>query len=508
MTDDVTRRRFLGRTLLGAAGAVVGAPACLRRAAGKPSDLRVEDVRFAFTDYRYRTPLKFGGRATDRVTVLDVICRVRTRDGRTAHGVGSMPLGNVWSFPSKTLAYDETLGAMKALTARVRDLLAGYHELAHPVDITWTLEAEYLKAAVDVAREQHLAEPIPKLCTLVVVSPFDAALHDALGKAYDRSVYGMYGPEHMTHDVSRYLGDRFKGRYLQDFVRTTPQPRMPLYHLVGALDPIEAADIPQRLDDGLPETLPEWIRYNGLTHLKIKLNGNNLEWDVERLARVDRVTTETQRARGVDRWVYSLDFNEQCPNVQYLLDFIGRVQQRVPEGFARVQYIEQPTARDLSAHRDNVMHEAAKIKPVVIDESLTDYESLQLAREMGYSGAALKACKSQSVALLLGAAIQADKMFCCVQDLTCPGASLVLSAGLSAHVPTVAAIEANARQYVPIANDGWEEKFPGLFKVTDGTVDTSILNGPGLSLPARTILDVTEGARRTPTPPAVSGAIR
>ena len=43
-------------------------------------------------------------------------------------------------------------------------------------------------------------------------------------------------------------------------------------------------------------------------------------------------------------------------------------------------------------------------------------------------------------------------MFLCVQDLTCPGASLIHSAGLAAHVPGVAAIEANGRQYCPAAN--------------------------------------------------------
>ncbi|MEZ6117829.1 MAG: hypothetical protein R3C28_14840 [Pirellulaceae bacterium] len=53
-----------------------------------------------------------------------------------------------------------------------------------------------------------------------------------------------------------------------------------------------------------------------------------------------------------------------------------------------MQYIEQPTNRDLRANPDNVMHEAAKIKPVVIDESLVDLESLLLAREVGYSGVA------------------------------------------------------------------------------------------------------------------------
>ena len=52
------------------------------------------------------------------------------------------------------------------------------------------------------------------------------------------------------------------------------------------------------------------------------------------------------------------------------------------------------------------------------------------------------------------------KVFLCVQDLTCPGASLVHSVTLAAHVPAVKAIEANARQYVPAANAAWEKRFP------------------------------------------------
>ena len=42
------------------------------------------------------------------------------------------------------------------------------------------------------------------------------------------------------------------------------------------------------------------------------------------------------------------------------------------------------------------------------------------------------------------------------------------------------AIEANARQFVPAANRGWEERFPGLFRVTDGTLEAGVLTGPGL----------------------------
>jgi len=126
------------------------------------------------------------------------------------------------------------------------------------------------------------------------------------------------------------------------------------------------------------------------------------------------------------------------------------------------------------------MHAASKLKPVVIDESLLDLESLHLARDMGYTGAALKACKGQSQSLLMAAAAQTMGLFLCVQDLTCPGASLIHSAGLAAHVPGVAAIEANARQYCPEANRPWEARFPGIFRVTDGMMKTNELTGIGL----------------------------
>jgi L-alanine-DL-glutamate epimerase-like enolase superfamily enzyme len=446
----------------------------------KPTDIRIEAVGHRYEDFDYRTPLKFGGTVVDRVTLLNVECHVRTVRSGTAKGFGSMPLGNVWSFPSRALGYDGTLAAMKALAERLATITGAYPESGHPIDLTWALEPAYLKAADEVSRQLGLAEPIPPLCTLVVGSAFDAALHDAFGKAHGLNCYATYGPDFMTHDLGHYLGPEFRGETLERYVTHQPKPRLPLYHLIGAVDPLTATDVRQPIGDGLPETLPEWIRHDGLTHLKIKLNGDDLSWDVERVVRVEQVAGEAQHQRGISRWCYSLDFNERCPNVGYLLEFLAQVRQKAPEAYERVQYIEQPTGRDLRANRANVMHEAARLRPVVIDESLIDLESLRLAREMGYTGAALKACKGQTQTLLLAAAAQKFGMFLCVQDLTCPGASLVHSAGLAAHVPGVAAIESNARQYIPAANRPWAERFPGMLRITDGTMETGLLTGPGL----------------------------
>jgi L-alanine-DL-glutamate epimerase-like enolase superfamily enzyme len=453
-----------------------GAPSV---AATRPSDVRIVDVTHGFEEFRYRTPYQFGGRSVDRVTLLNVNCRVRTGDGKEARGFGSMTLGNAWAFPAAP--QEAGLGAMRALAGECRAQTAACDDTGHPIDLFRVLEPAFLRAAADLSRALALTTPIPKLCTLVVASAFDAAIHDAYGKAFGRSCYETYGRPFMRQDLSKDLGSSFAGEFLDRYVPAAPRARMPVFHSVGASDALEAADVRTRLDDGLPNTLEEWIPRDGLIRFKIKLNGGDLAADFERVVRIDRIVTRAQAARRAADWKYSLDFNEGCPNVAYLLEFLRKLREATPTGFDRILYIEQPTARDLQKDRANVMHEAAKLRPVVIDESLTDLDSLLLAREMGYTGVALKACKGQSQAMLMAAAAQKFGMFLCVQDLTCPGASLVHSAGIAARVPGNAGIEANARQFVPSANAAWEPKFPGLFTIRDGMMRTGQLTGPGLS---------------------------
>jgi L-alanine-DL-glutamate epimerase-like enolase superfamily enzyme len=458
--------------------AFLAMPALL--ASAPATDARLDELAIAFEDFRYRAPYKFGGKEVDRVTMLNVKCRLSTRAGKSASGAASMSMGNVWSFPAPNIAYDVTLGAMKALAEKIAGITRAFTEYAHPLDVNHALEPEYVKAGAEVTRALKLPLPVPKLCVLVTASPVDAAIHDAFGRLHGLSSYAACGREFVRYDLSHYLNPEFRGEYLDRYIAPKPAPRVRMYHSVGASDALDASELKKPVGDGLPETLEQWIPYNGITAIKIKLNGAELAWDVDRVAAIDRVTTAAQSRRGFHDWVYSLDFNERCPNVQYLLDFEHRLKGKAPSAFERVQYIEQPTARDLAADRRNTMFEAAKLRPVVIDESLTGLDTLLLAREMGYTGVALKACKGQSGSLLMAAAAQKYQMFRCVQDLTCPGAALVHSVGIAAHVPGTSAVEANAREYVPVANAGWEKRFPGIFVIRDGWMRTEGLDRPGL----------------------------
>ncbi len=449
-----------------------------------PTCIKQLQLDFATESFAYRSPMKFGGRVVRDVTLVNVVCRVTNHTGQIGVGLGSMTMGNVWSWPSSLMNGEQTLAAIVELARRLTKDCDEQCLSGHPLEICWIAAQRRSEIAVGLQKDWDLPESVPALAQLLASSPLEAAIFDAHGKAANRSSYQLLGAEYLAGDLSRFLGDEFKGRTLDEFILPTPVAAMPLYHLVGALDALDERQLmesqtPANLDDGLPSTLAGWIEQDGLTHLKVKLDGADADWDLQRVLEVNRVAD--QGPRGADApWSFSLDFNERCQNEEYVLRLLDGVAQRSVGALNRLAYIEQPTHRDLKAHPENTMHRVAARLPVVIDEALIDYESLLLAREQGYSGVALKACKGHSEALLMAAAAQFHQMYLCVQDLTCVGASFLHSASLTAHLPGAAAIEGNGRQYCPEANRGWESCYPGMFDVRNGRLPTHLLSESGL----------------------------
>lgn len=447
---------------------------------GKATDVRIKEISISFEPVEYRAPLKFGGRIVSSSHLINTAVTVEAHNGKHATGHGSMPVGNVWAWPSTTLEPAETEKAMMAYAKTVVELFDAYPGYGHPLEIEFEISAEYDHQAKRLMESRGISEAMPTLAQLVCASPLDAAVHDAYGRMLKQNSFNVLSKEFCKSDLSEFLDEQFAGEYLDQYTLREPVATLPLYHLVGALDPLTDEDVKDRPNDNLPVTLGEWIKADSLTHLKIKLAGDQLEWDIARVLAVDKVAGETQAARDCDVWFYSCDFNEKCESADYVIEFLNRIKQSSPAAFDRIQYIEQPTSRNLEAENAPKMHAVAAIKPVVIDEALISYESLLQARELGYSGIALKACKGQTESLVMAAAAQKFGMFLCVQDLTCPGASFLHSCSLAARIPGVAAIEGNARQYCPAANQKWAKKLPTLFTIKNGTIDTGRLAGNGL----------------------------
>lgn len=446
----------------------------------KSTDIRILDVAVEFEPVPFRAPLKFGGRVVEHTFLINASVQVETRDRHIAIGHGSMPVGNVWAWPSADVEPPQSEQAMKAYATKFGELFADYPDYGHPLEIQFNVGAEFYHQAGKVSDKLGISEPLPELAQLVATSPIDAAIHDAFGRVHKSNSFDLLSADYCNEDLSYYLDDQFSGEYLDQYTLRKPMPTLPLYHLIGALDPLTDGDVTDRPNDDLPVTLGEWVAADGLTHLKIKLSGEDLTWDIDRVLAIEKIVADAQAARGCKDWVYSCDFNEKCQSADYVIEFLKKVKASSAEAYERIQYIEQPTSRDLEAASAAKMHEVAKLKPVVIDEALVDFESLLKCRELGYSGVALKACKGQTESLLAAAAAQKFGMFLCVQDLTCPGASFLHSSSLAARIPGIAAIEGNARQYCPGPNTKWQKYYPDMFNITNGTVATGRLSETGL----------------------------
>jgi len=126
------------------------------------------------------------------------------------------------------------------------------------------------------------------------------------------------------------------------------------------------------------------------------------------------------------------------------------------------------------------MSEVARIKPVVVDEGVTDLDDLDLAFKLGWSGIGLKTCKGHSSSLLYVAKARDAGKVVTVQDLTNPGRALVHSAGFAARIDTLMGVEYNSRQYLPHAAPDVRRRHQGLFEVRDGQVSTTTLTSLGL----------------------------
>lgn len=443
-----------------------------------PTDASIKQVSATTIHYPYRTPMKFGGRVVEAVVLQRVRVQLEDRGGqRRAVGVGEMTLGSAWAWPSQVLSPAQVEQIVIELAERAAWVASHLKMIDHPLRLSRQVVAEVTAAAQQLAGERQLPESIPQLAVLVACAAVDAAILDAYGRLHARNSFQVMGQAWTGADMGHFLGPRFEGLDLGQFVRPTPHASLGLYHLVGALDPLTASEIDHPVRDGLPETLEAWIQREGLSHLKVKLAGDDLNWDVGRVTEVDRVANRVAADR---HWHYSLDFNERCSGEDYVLDLLERVDRLSSTALPRIQYVEQPTSRHLAERRDLTMYRISRIKPVVIDESLLGIESLLTARQLGYNGIAIKSCKGQGESLLLAAAAQHLGMRVYVQDLTCIGGSFLQSAALAAHVPGVAAVEGNGRQYCPVGNRDWEDRFPPLFHIRSGAIPTELLSGEGI----------------------------
>ncbi len=444
------------------------------------SDIRIKSMEVYVENLIARTPLKFGAVVMDECPFCQVKATVENKGGKAAEGWGGIFLSDVWAWPVPELSHEDKVAAMEEVTRRYAALAAEYPDFAHPIDIFFDLEKDLARINEQVCAERNLEPAQPFLGALVCASPVDAALHDAFGNVNGIDSYCGYGPDFMG-DLSKYLGPEFAGKYAQDYIRPAYLPEIPIFHLVGGLDKLTRAEKEETdPDDGRPVSLDEWIAQDGVYCLKVKLRGNDLDWDVERTLAVHRVGRQELPKMGITQLHLTADTNEQCDSPEYIIEMLHKIREQSTDCFDSILYIEQPTERDLAASRHD-MRQLSELKPVLVDESLTDLDSFDLAMELGWSGVALKTCKGHSTDMVMAAKARELGIPYALQDLTNPSLALIHSVGMAARLHTIMGVEANSRQFFPDATTPAEQRVHGgIFTVRRGVADTSSLRGTGL----------------------------
>jgi L-alanine-DL-glutamate epimerase-like enolase superfamily enzyme len=225
-------------------------------------------------------------------------------------------------------------------------------------------------------------------------------------------------------------------------------------------------------DDGYPVHLEEWIEADGLNCLKIKLRGNDADWDYERLKSIGRI------AQSKSVGYLTTDFNCTVTEPAYVNEILDRLKIDDPATHEKILYVEQPFPYDLEAHRIDV-HSVAQRKPLFMDESAHDWEHVRLGRALGWTGVALKTCKTQTGALLSLCWAKAHGMDLMVQDLTNPMLAQIPHVLLGAHAGTIMGVESNGMQFYPEASAREAVVHPGIYRRRGGELDLSTLTGPG-----------------------------
>jgi hypothetical protein len=162
----------------------------------------------------------------------------------------------------------------------------------------------------------------------------------------------------------------------------------------------------------------------------------------------------------------------------YVNAILDRLLWEQPHIYQMILYVEQPFPYDLEANRIDV-HSVSARKPLFMDESAHDWRLVRLGRELGWTGVALKTCKTQTGALLSLCWAKAHGMTLMVQDLTNPMLAQIPHCRLAAHAGTIMGVETNAMQFYPAASAREEAVHPGLYCRRDGHVDLSTLSGAG-----------------------------
>jgi len=458
-------------------------------------DVSIVKVETAFFPFQNRVPLKFGHEVSNGGETVMVTVTVRGEDGREMCGYGETPLAAAWSWPSGMLQ-SERVDRMRAFCTALQQAWSAEKTVGHPMEIGSHFLENLLAPCLDAENADRPDEKkMPYLAALVCCSAFDLAVYDAYASLHGIAVFDCFNDRYMNRDLSTYYTSEyaplFEGAYPEAFLlgRADAKKPLPACHLVGGKDPLTAEDLNgSEPNDAYPVLLADWIDRDGLFNLKIKLTGNDFDWDYERIVRVGRIALE----KGVKN--LTTDFNCTVEEPEYVCRMLDRLQAEEPAIFARILYVEQPFPYDLEANCIDV-HAVSERCLLLMDESAHDWRFVAMGCDLGWNGVALKTCKTLTGAMLSLCWARKHGMAIMVQDLTNPRLAIIPHVLLAANAGTIMGVEVNSMQFCPAASDEQALIHPGLYRRRNGCVSLDTLGDTGFGYRLDEIRTAAEGKR-------------
>lgn len=437
--------------------------------------LRIRAIELFERPVQLRLPFRFGVVTLRQAPQAFVRAQVEAADGRSTWGAAAELMAPKWFDKDLQLTNEDNFDQLRTVLRLARDAyladpapatafghFARHHDAHQAVCATRgfnPLLASYGPALVDRA-------VLDALCRLHGM-PFAAAMQANLA-GIDRGQ-----PQFDGLDIAGLLA------------ALRPAPTIEARHTVGLVDAITAADLHERVGDGLPETLEDVVAAYGHRWFKLKVGGN-VAADIDRLRAIAAVLD-----RSSAPYFASLDGNEQYESAAGVAELVAAI--RATPALARlwssIAFIEQPIARKLALEAD--LRGADLGKPVIIDESDGELDAFVRARDRGYAGVSSKTCKGVYRSVLNAARCAAwnreergTRYFLSAEDLTTQAGLAVQQDLALVNLLGIGHVERNGHHYVngmaalPAAEQqAFLQAHPDLYERSHGAVRLAIRNG-------------------------------
>jgi hypothetical protein len=346
--------------------------------------ITLQSAEFFRFEHRARIPFRYGI-ATMTECPHAIVRLTFDLDGVTETGLAADHL------PPKWFTKDPTRDLADEVDEMVRVLRAGvsHAQVIRGAATPFAFWRELYAAQSEWAAKQNL----PPLLSNFGTSFVERALIHAVCRAKGATFAAALRENLLGIDLGS-LHASLARTAPRDWLPATPPGQVFARHTVGLSDPITAPEVAagERINDGLPQTLEECIRFYGLRHFKIKINGETTRDQ----ARLERMAAVLGQECGTD-YAFSLDGNESFHDVASFADYYrGLV--AVPalsSLWPRLLYVEQPWHRNVAL--SPAIGELARAwpdrPPIIIDESDGEVGSLPTALALGYAGTSHKNCK-------------------------------------------------------------------------------------------------------------------